>query len=332
MAIRNIYLTYKRDTSRLLYWVINTSNGIVRSAVDVEDHAPVTINTTGHSTVLEIVQMSKLIAKHLQPIPTDILSLFRSVIKARSATYDAFQQIVDERPDPETERSNATHKYFIEALTEAFNALGGNSLSLQADSESTEEDNGGELTFENRFLALSTGGGSDDDGESDASQEIESSSRVNAQKKNAKGKRKTGKRAKSSKKKASSKPTPEPSLADVSIESYRIIEASDDNVSEYLLAVYMVTREWITLRSYIQRCWREVAYDGLNGAIAGSLTNIAVAIVQQTSNAVFVDFPGHDSYETIMRTLTRGDPKKAQEKFGIDIKEQIWINTYQQLD
>ena len=55
MASRNIYLTYKRDTSRLLYWVINTSNGIVRSAASVEDHAPVTINTTGHSTVSELI-------------------------------------------------------------------------------------------------------------------------------------------------------------------------------------------------------------------------------------------------------------------------------------
>lgn len=25
----NLYLTYKKDTSRLLYWVVNTSNGII---------------------------------------------------------------------------------------------------------------------------------------------------------------------------------------------------------------------------------------------------------------------------------------------------------------
>lgn len=32
MASRNnLYLTYKRDTSRLLYWAINTSNGIIES-------------------------------------------------------------------------------------------------------------------------------------------------------------------------------------------------------------------------------------------------------------------------------------------------------------
>jgi hypothetical protein len=62
---RNLYLTYKKDTSRLLYWVINTSNGIVRSAADAEDCAPVTVNTTGQSTVSDIVNMSKLIAKYI---------------------------------------------------------------------------------------------------------------------------------------------------------------------------------------------------------------------------------------------------------------------------
>lgn len=122
MASKNLYLSYKRDTSRLLYWVINTSNGIIQSAVSDEDHAPVKINTSGRSTVLEIVQMSKLIAEHLQPIPSAIFGLFQAVIKARSITYDAFQQIVNEKPDPEIERSNATHKHFINALTEAFNA------------------------------------------------------------------------------------------------------------------------------------------------------------------------------------------------------------------
>ncbi|PVI05746.1 hypothetical protein DM02DRAFT_684084 [Periconia macrospinosa] len=355
MASRNLYLTYKRDTSRLLYWVINTSNGIVRSKTSVEDHQPVTINTTGHSTVSEIVQMSKLIAKHIQPVPSAILGLFQSVIKARSATYDAFQQIVNEKPDPEIERSNSTHKHFIEALTEACNALGGGSFSSQAGSAAAEEELDEEFDksiFQNQFSALGiNGGGEDDGGETDGPSETESTPRAKVQRKNAKGKGKKGKRAKKSQKKLPPKASPEASLADVPIESYRIIEDSDGLVSEYLLAVYAVAREWSQLRSYTQNLWREVAYDGLNGAVAASLTNIAVGMVKRTSNAVFVDFPGHDSYETIMRTVTRGDPDRAQGQFDVglyrrsadghsmekvketpvDIKEQIWVNTYQDL-
>lgn len=65
MASRNLYLTYKKDTSRLLYWIINTSNSIIRSMADMETCASVSINTTGRSTVSEIVDMSKLIAEHI---------------------------------------------------------------------------------------------------------------------------------------------------------------------------------------------------------------------------------------------------------------------------
>ncbi|KAL5371536.1 hypothetical protein DPSP01_014198 [Paraphaeosphaeria sporulosa] len=352
MANRNLYLSYKRDTSQLLYWVINTSNGIVRSMAGTSDHVPVEINTTGHSTVSEIVQMSKLIAKHLQPIPSGVFSLFQSVIKARSATYDAFQQILNENPDPKIERSNATHKYFIEALTEAFNALGGSSWSHQASSTGAEEEHDGEQDvsiFENKFSVLSISSGGDDSSETGIPCDTESTG-GRAQKKSARGKGKKRKRAKESKKLPPTV-TPETFLADVPIESYRIIEDSDGLVSAYLLAVYAVAEEWSSLRSSIQSLWREVAYDGLNSAVAASLTNIAVGMVKQTSNAVFVDFPGHDSYETIMRTITRGDPDKAQGNFGVDlyrvsvdghhaekvkdtnvdIKEQIWVNTYQDL-
>ncbi|KAF2868102.1 hypothetical protein BDV95DRAFT_580257 [Massariosphaeria phaeospora] len=272
-----LYLTYKKDTSRLLYWVINTSNGILQSGASAEERAPVTVNSTGQSTVSEIVSMAKLIAKHVQPVPAAVFRLFQAVIKARSTTHDAFQQIVNQTPDPEIERSNATHKHFIDALTEAFHALGGAKQAPQ--------------------------------------------------------------------------PTTEASIADVPVESYRIIEDKDGLVSEYLLAVYAVITEWCELRSTVQDLWREVAYEGLNGAVAASLTNVAVAMVKQTCIAVFADFPGHESYETIMRTLTRGDPDKAQGQFSvglyrisacghqtqkvkdnaIDIKEQFWVNTYNDL-
>ena len=91
MASRNnLYLTYKKDTSRLLYWVINTSNGIIESGKCTEDDEPRQVNTTGRSTVAEILAMARLIAKHLNPVPSAIFKLFKAVIKARSITASAF--------------------------------------------------------------------------------------------------------------------------------------------------------------------------------------------------------------------------------------------------
>jgi hypothetical protein len=63
-----------------------------------------------------------------------------------------------------------------------------------------------------------------------------------------------------------------------------------------------------------------VANDGLNGAVAASLTNTAIAMVKQTCVAVFADFPDHESYDTIILTITRGDPEKAQAQFGLRLR------------
>jgi hypothetical protein len=81
---------------------------------------------TGRSTVGEIVRIARLISKYLKDIPSAIYQLFKAVIKARSAMYNVFQQIVNKKPNLEIKRSNVTYKHFINALTEAFNALSSN--------------------------------------------------------------------------------------------------------------------------------------------------------------------------------------------------------------
>jgi hypothetical protein len=278
------------------------------------------VNTTGQSTVAEIINMSELIAKHIRPAPDAVFKLFQAVIKARSIIHDAFQQAVSQKPDPEIERSNATHKHFINALTQAFDAFGGNLWTSKNDSSKLEQGSEEEIDsfFSNYFSALSLNG-EKADGESYASSEDESRSAVGkTQKKKAKGKKKKGKRGGKPKPKPVPETTPDVS-ADVPIESYRIIEDKDGLVSEYLLAVYAVTQEWSALRSNVQDLWREVAYDGLNSAVAATLSNIAVAMVKQTCMAVFRDSPGHESYDTIIKTLTRGDPDKANGQFKIGL-------------
>ncbi|KAF2850423.1 hypothetical protein T440DRAFT_450249 [Plenodomus tracheiphilus IPT5] len=349
MGGRNLYLAYKKDTSQLLYWVINTSNGILQSVANAEDCAPVTINTTGQSTVSEIVNMSKLIAKNLKPIPAAIFRLFKAVINARSTTYAAFQQIVSEKPDPEIEARNATHKHFIDALTEAFVALGGRSWE-PSNTSTLEEDGDDEEFFQNAFSALSLSDTKDPEDLHESSADESHTRRAMPQKKKA-GKGKKGKRGKKQKNKPVQEYTAKALPTAIPLESYRIIEDKDGLVSEYLLAVYAVVREWVDLRVFTQNLWREVAYDGLNGAIAASLGSTAVAMVKQTCIAVFSDFPDHESYETIVQTITRGDPEKASTQFNmslyrisecghrtedvqqrfLDVKEQFWIYTYNDL-
>jgi hypothetical protein len=253
MASRNLYLTYKKDTSRLLYWVVNTSNGIVQSARNSED-ASVAINTTGRSTGREIVDMSKLIASNLKPIPSAIFGLFQAVITARSTMYAAFQQIVTEKPDPEIERSNVTHKHFIDVLIDAFEELGGNTQE-PTNVSSVEDEADYRSIFQNQFPTLSLGQANIDDDDVSSGDDIPPTQGRLQKKKTGKGKK--GKRGKKSKQKSPPKSTVEPSLSNIPVESYRIIEDKDGLVSDYFMAVYAVVREWMELRSFTQDLWRE---------------------------------------------------------------------------
>jgi hypothetical protein len=159
MADKNSYLRYKQDTRHLLYWMIHTSNSIIESSSPIPDAAPTTVNTTGKITVSALVPLSKLIAKRTNPIPSIIYRLFQSVIAARAATHTLFQQIVAKKPDPEIEKSNVSHKRFIDALTEAFNVLGGEGwVERQKDERNNiDDDNVDEVVFANKFSALDIG-------------------------------------------------------------------------------------------------------------------------------------------------------------------------------
>lgn len=44
---------------------------------------------------------------------------------------------------------------------------------------------------------------------------------------------------------------------------------------------------------------------------------MAIAIIKQTQSVIFVEFPGRDSYESIMDAITRGNPEKAQRMFHL---------------
>lgn len=355
MADQNSYLRYKRDTRHLLYWMIHASNSIIKSSssLPISDAAPITVNTTGQITASALVPLSKLIAKHISPIPSTIYRLFQSVIEARTATHTLFQQIVAKKPDPEIERSNVSHKRFIDTLTEAFEVLGGKAWASKQKSETviSDEEDVDEVIFTNKFSVLGLDEPNDgeevDDAVEGGSDEGSLGASAKQPRKKTSGKGKKGKRGKRARGKPKSA-VKEASLDEVPLESYRIIEDESGLVTDYLMAVYSLVAQWIELRHYVQGLWREVSYGGLNSAVAGAMSNIAISMIKQTQSAIFVDFPGHESYETVMKTITRGDPEKAQGMFhlglhlmkpgsgvveqvqemDLDVKEQFLIHSY----
>ncbi|KAH7123357.1 hypothetical protein B0J13DRAFT_628499 [Dactylonectria estremocensis] len=113
---------------------------------------------------------------------------------------------------------------------------------------------------------------------------------------------------------ASSRDQDEPSLPDVSLGSYNIVDDIVGIVTDYLLATYAIAHECTTLRHFVQDMWRQVAYDCYNSAVAGIVSRLAVAMVQRAELATFMDFPGHDSYETVVNTIARGDIEATRPK------------------
>ncbi|KAI0436552.1 hypothetical protein F4803DRAFT_541846 [Xylaria telfairii] len=363
MVSLNPYLAYKRDTSRLIFWIVKASNAIIASSASLPDHVPKTPNTNGEVTVSSLVSLSKLIAKHIKPIPPVILSLLDSVIKARTATYEAFLQLVADKSDPEVERSNASHKYFIDALVEAFESLGGLAWAEKCKTESpssTDQADLDQVLFANQFAVLRIDGDtvlpnkatSDDESDLEPQQGQPSQRRQQQKKSSGKGKKGKGRNSnKKKKKKQDHETAATETLNDIPVESYRIIQDEDGAVTDYLIAVYVLVKEWAELRANLQRLWRDVAYNGLNSAVAGALSNVAINMVERSAAAMFIDFPGHDSYEIVMNTITRGDVDKAQGMFhmalhhispdqssstkvqeaAVDIKEQFLIYAYRDL-
>lgn len=139
MPSRSSYQEYKQNTSYLLYWIINNFNALLNANPPNGHHdANLAANTTGQTTVAGFVSMAKFIAKHCDSIPSPIYLLFKSIIKARSAAHQAYLQLAATKNDAAIEKNNSTHKHFIDALTDAFDVLGGN--RWQDDKEAVDKE------------------------------------------------------------------------------------------------------------------------------------------------------------------------------------------------
>lgn len=348
MKVDNFYVSYKRDTRLLLYWIIKTSNAIIKKLKDSAHKVALEVNTTGQVSVSDLIPLSELIVKYHGDIPSTIYHLFQSVIKLRSIYHSQFQQLAAATPSEELETNNSTHKFFIDTLTRAFEVLGGeNWLSKERTKRASNDkvDGFDTSTFEftNEFSLLDLESASENDDGLDANSE--ESDKQSAPSRKKRKLRKGKKRVKARKTHRDCKSSKSDGRApDVTLESYRIIE--DDDMTEYFMAVLALTRDMLQFRLFLQDVWRKVAYNNLNSAVAAAISNIAVAMVKQSEITIFSDFPGYESYERIKQAILRGDTGQSNNEIRctivveglaqttkalLDKKELFLIHTYHDL-
>ncbi|CAG9953237.1 unnamed protein product [Clonostachys rosea f. rosea IK726] len=173
--------------------------------------------------------MSKLIDAHVVPVPSVIQRLLKSIIDARTQVQSLFEKLAGDHPDPELARSNASHKHFIDALKEAFDALGGSAWASSQPGNPDEDADLDELILSNKFSTLGVTTGQA--GESVSDGDVSEPETDNAPRRRQAPKAGNGKKGKGKKKGRSKKTSGrtkftlrESDLDDVPLESFRIIE------------------------------------------------------------------------------------------------------------
>ncbi|EFQ28783.1 uncharacterized protein GLRG_03927 [Colletotrichum graminicola M1.001] len=317
MATHHDYHSYKRDTRCLLYWVIHASNFVIKTNRK-SDHrwkSPVRFNTSGTVTVDEFTGMTRLIGEEMRSVPSLVLGLLRSVILARTAHWDGFQQYTE--GDPQVEKSFASDRVFTIALYkafEAFEALCTNSRCAGQQSGNGSQVAGAieEIILDSNFSVRDIRRLHDTGSESGSSDDVFKTQKRVKKRSNVGNKGKKKKKAKTT---AQVFPG-EVTLAKVPLNDYRFLRTDDEQMTEYAMAVCSYFRECYSLRAYLQGIWREVAYDGLNIVVAGTLVQLAIGMVKKAESGVLADFPGQLSFEKLERAITLGNVEKAQDEFG----------------
>lgn len=337
MLPRIDYFRYKDRTHHVTRWLVKSSNAILLRDPHAQGPPPaddpgelqLAVNRTGDTTVNGLIAMARLVSRHVST-PSAVFETLQSAIELRTTYHNSYTTL-----NPDQAKKNDSHKHFIEALRKVSVYLGGavKSMTVSAKGEA-----GGERTdafFANRFDSLHVQA-SDSDGE----QEVIIEPSLTAPH-HRKAKAKLGKKGKI--KKRSKQPRPAPPPEDLPLESYKIIQDEEGALADYLMAVLSLIQEWIDLRVFVQNLWQEVAYNGLHSAVAGTLSNMAVTAIKKMESAIWLDFPGHDSYYSILDVITKGDIERAKSTFkfnvsesndsdgAIDVQEQLLLYAYQDL-
>ncbi|OHW90512.1 hypothetical protein CSPAE12_10884, partial [Colletotrichum incanum] len=255
--------------------------------------------------------MTRLIGEEMRSVPFVVLELLRSVISARAAHWDEFQQYTE--GDTEVEKSHAADRTLTIALYKTFEAFGAlcakpRNTGQEATYGSQVPDAIEEIVLANKFSVRDVRT-LDDNGSDDDSNEGVSVIQERVRKRCSMGKK--GKRKKKAKTAAQTFPG-DAALEKVPLDDYHFLRTDDELATEYAMAVCSYFRECASLRAYLQGIWHEVAYDGLNSVVAGALVQWAIGMVKQTESDAFADFPGRVSYKH-SRGLSRwGTPRRPR--------------------
>lgn len=111
MTDLSTYIQYKQDEQHLLNWITRSTAQITRK-FSLESSG--LISADGGITLSTLLSCSELIAKYLNTIPSTIVRIFASVIKARKETREVFVRLAENNPTPKLFRRNSTHKKWIE--------------------------------------------------------------------------------------------------------------------------------------------------------------------------------------------------------------------------
>ncbi|KAK2000775.1 hypothetical protein LX36DRAFT_738594 [Colletotrichum falcatum] len=333
MATHNGSFLYRRDTRCLLYWVIHAFNFVIKTSrkSDCCWKSPVSFNTSGTVTVDEFARMTRLIENEMRSVPSFVLELLRSVILARTTHWDVFQQYA--QGDPQVEKSFASNRIFTIALYKAFEVFetlctnGPESGSGPHVPDTIEEII---LTSDYLFQDVRT---LNDTGSENRSGDDGFTTHKSVKKISNAGKK--GKR----KKKAKTAPQVFPgemTPAKVPLDDYHFLRTDDEQMTEYTMAVCSYFRECYSLRAYLQGIWREVAYDGLNIFVAGTLVQLAIGMVKKTELDVFADFPrnvqkAENGFSAALHLLILDDQSQGNDNASIDLREYTMSYTCQDL-
>ncbi|KAF9870995.1 hypothetical protein CkaCkLH20_11412 [Colletotrichum karsti] len=331
MPNQNICVAYKRDTKYIAYWIVNTSNALIKTHKLLDDDGqPLQPNTTGQVTIPGILAMAKQIAK-ARPTPSIVFHLLQSVIGTRSSLLKVHQEVASRNPNTALKNSIPSHKLFVDTLSDVFKVLGGQDWQPNWNGEDfhpIDDSDAQGILFSSPYLhsAIEATSDGESDAESDAGPSKTQATSRRKQKKHGKGK-KSKKGKKSTKQREATDTTANEAAVHVELEHCNIV--GDDNAmfGDYLMAANAIATESAMLRCYLQDVWRAVAYEDYNSAVAAAQSNVAVSMIRQASVALFTGFSGEEPFAWVFHTL-RSMTFKDSSSSGVDKHEwDVWMRT-----
>ncbi|KAG5982068.1 hypothetical protein E4U55_002328 [Claviceps digitariae] len=324
MLLQSSYLTYKRETSRLVFLLVTASNAIL-SVKNVKAK----LNTSGKLDSSGFVPSAELIRQHMRSVPCEILRLLKSVIELRTSHYAEFQRRVSANPNFKTEESNKSHKHFIDVLSRAFDILGGEDGLKKQNIDKMEADNKEisdqdfQANCSNIFARLhlhdTDSNGEEEDDDDDEVADETTSGIGHARKvrsrpaKSKKGKSSHGKNP------ANKKQKHRKHLGAFSIETYGILDDDHHVAAEYFLAVSSFLEQCIDLRLHCQTAWYKMAYNDWQLLEAVATSAQSIAMVKRSHATICNDFPGSHAYMSLINTYTRGGVNNLQQNTTIRV-------------